>query len=351
MLVCCVGGTLKTAPRPRAPAARDSSAGVSSFRSTHASSASNKFPRRSRPRASSSPGVSSRTSVRLPGRPIWGSGPRWPTPSEAGEPAAGGRSLSRGWEGGATRGKSGPTPQLALPWRHTSSTRSAHRSTQESFLGSGGRAGTRDPTLSTRPALRSLDRTQPSVLQILLAPFSPCPLTPPHPSSGPLRTLQIPGRTFRRKQVDQPRPPSSSLHSLALADWGPWSLRSSPAASRLGNNCTLTTSWMGIPAFWWESQAGCLNAGRDTPTSPRGNPLKIYLPSVYRRKLRTREPTECASRWVGRGELGKFQPSILKRKTSSVSKFLGAGGRLPWKRAGTRVREGKSWRGVRKASR
>ena len=166
-----------------------------------------------------------------------------------------------------------------------------------------------------------------------------------------LRTLQIPGRTFRRKQVDQPRPPSSSLHSLALADWGPWSLRSSPAASRLGNNWTLTTSWMGIPAFWWESQAGCLNAGRDTPTSPRGNPLKIYLPSVYRRKLRTREPTECASRWVGRGELGKFQPSILKRKTSSVSKFLGAGGRLPWKRAGTRVREGKSWRGVRKASR
>ena len=80
MLVCCVGGTLKTAPRPRAPAARDSSAGVSSFCSTHASSASNKFPRRSRPRASSSPGVSSRTSVRLPGRPIWGSGPRGQRP-------------------------------------------------------------------------------------------------------------------------------------------------------------------------------------------------------------------------------------------------------------------------------
>ena len=49
-------------------------------------------------------------------------------PTEAREPAAGGRSLSRGWEGGATRGKSGPSPQLALPWRRTSITRSAHRS-------------------------------------------------------------------------------------------------------------------------------------------------------------------------------------------------------------------------------
>ena len=36
-------------------------------------------------------------------------------PTEAREPAAGGRSLSRGWEGGATRGKWGPSPQLALP--------------------------------------------------------------------------------------------------------------------------------------------------------------------------------------------------------------------------------------------
>ena len=80
MLVCCVGGTLETAPIPRAPEARDSAVRVSSPRSTHASFSSNKFPRRSRPRASGSPGVFSRTSVQLPGRPIWGSEPRWPTP-------------------------------------------------------------------------------------------------------------------------------------------------------------------------------------------------------------------------------------------------------------------------------
>lgn len=80
MLACCVGGNLETAPRPRAPGARDSSVRVSSTRSTHASSSSNKFPRRSRQRASGSPGVSSRTSVQLPGRPIWGSELRWPTP-------------------------------------------------------------------------------------------------------------------------------------------------------------------------------------------------------------------------------------------------------------------------------
>lgn len=73
--------------------------------------------------------------------------------------------------------------------------------------GQEGGLGPESHRLSTRPALRSLDRTQPSVLQIPLAPVSLCPLTPPHPSSGPLRTLQIPGRTFRRKQVDQSRPP------------------------------------------------------------------------------------------------------------------------------------------------
>lgn len=237
MLVCCVGGTLKTAPRPRAPAARDSSAGVSSFCSTHASFASNKFPRRSRPRASRSPGVSSRTSVRLPGRPIWGSGPRRPTPYggrrtrsrwKEPEPRLGGR--RHAWEVGTDS-----------PARAALATHKQHpkRPPLNSRVFPGVRREDWDPgshRLSTRPALRSLDRTQPSVLQILLAPFSLCPLTPPHPSSGPLRTLQIPGRTFRRKQVDQPRPPSSALHSLALADWGPWSLRSSPAASRLGND-------------------------------------------------------------------------------------------------------------------
>ena len=72
MLVCCVGGTLETAPIPRAPEARDSAVRVSSPRSTHASFSSNKFPRRSRPRASGSPGVSSSPLLHvLPGHPSW----------------------------------------------------------------------------------------------------------------------------------------------------------------------------------------------------------------------------------------------------------------------------------------
>ena len=234
MLACCVGGNLETAPRPRAPGARDSSVRVSSTRSTHASSSSNKFPRRSRPRASGSPGVSSRTSVQLPGRPIWGSELRWPTPY-------GGRRTRSRWKE--------PEPRLRRR-RHawevgTESPARAALATHKHHLkrpplkslswGQEGGLGPESHRLSTRPALRSLDRTQPSVLQIPLAPVSLCPLTPPHPSSGPLRTLQIPGRTFRRKQVDQARPPSSALRSLALADWGLWSLRSSPATSRLGN--------------------------------------------------------------------------------------------------------------------
>lgn len=175
MLACCVGVAWKQ-PQTPGPRARIPSGHVSSTRSTHASSSA----------------TSSRRSRPAPLRQPWRLLPDTPSNSLAdpfggqncsGQRPTGRRTRSRwkepepqlrrnhAWE------EVGTESQLALPWNF-SITKKRPPLSSESFLGSGRRTGTRNPTdFPTRPALRSLDRTQPPPPGPL-APVSLCPLTP-----------------------------------------------------------------------------------------------------------------------------------------------------------------------------
>ena len=141
-----------------------------------------------------------------------------------------------GWEGDWRRGKSGPkglSPSSRCPCEARAAQK--HPPLNSSFSPGIRReeTGPGIPQTSPRSALWSTDRIPP-VLQVQLAPVSPCTLTPPHPSPGPLRTLEIPGEIFLRKQVGQPRPPSGALHSLPSQTGYPGVSKGVPRHPRLG---------------------------------------------------------------------------------------------------------------------
>lgn len=197
-MLAVLAAAASTTPRPRAPGARDSRSRL--LYSLHPRFFLEQQVPPQEPRASGSTTASPPDLRPAPWQTHLGVRTAVANALEAGEPAAGGRSTGAAEK--APRVGSRDRVPSSLPGDAQSITRSAHRGSRSLSWESGRRTGTRNPTdFPPGQPSRSLDAHAASSDSSWFS-------LPSHPTPAlvRVRTLQIPGRTFRRKQVDQARP-------------------------------------------------------------------------------------------------------------------------------------------------
>lgn len=163
---------------------------------------------------------------------------------------------------------------LRCPLEAKATTENSRSSSDASLLGSGVRWGPdRIPQASTRLSGYKITSY---IFQVPLTPVSPCLLTRSHPSSGPLRTLEIPvNNILQEEQVGQLQPPPCVFLFLPLPEWEPWSFQRSPQAFWTGSLILLPK---------WLNSANFLEWG--SPRPPGKAKLVAHIPGEPHRLLR-----------------------------------------------------------------